>query len=435
MKRELKVAVIAAAVTLTLSGCASNSNSDSVESLPLETNQSQTAIQIDKVKQSIDAAEKVLVSTKEIELDWFATKAVTDAKQALAEAKEYYKEFELDPSEANSSSGFFSSKTNIQAAEEGIAKFNAHINKAKSIRTEVLTILEEAFSYHNQLKEIDAAKHYPTTASQLESELKRLVDDVANENIDDAINGQPKLVTKQRALEVKTVTKIYLSDAQQELKRLKLAKIDMHAPKTLSQAAAAVTAAKAFIAAEPRATTQIIDKVDEAVFSLKHAEQIATVVKKLKAMPESDYERHVLSYEKILLNITLALGADDMRDQALTKQGEGLVQYIKDNLKNEQETMLAQQKLRQDLKDQRARAALLEEKVGKLSAQLIIAKQAAETVPTLETPAVAPAKQAAVETEVKAETPQPAQPAQPAQPEAITEPTTVDTEDASSQEG
>ncbi|UTV28465.1 hypothetical protein [Photobacterium atrarenae] len=433
MKRELKVAAIAAAVTLTLSGCASNSSSDSVASLPLETNQSETAIQIDQMKQSIEAAEKILASTQETELDWFATKSVNEAKQALAEAKEYYSEFELDHSEANSSSGFFSSKTNIQAAEEGIAKFNAHISKAKSIRAEVLTILEEAFSYRTQLQEIDAAKYYPTTARQLESELKRLVDDVANENTDDAINGQPKLVTKQRALEVKTVTKIYLSDAQKELKRLKMAKIGMHAPKTLSQAAAAVTAAKAFIAAEPRATTQIISKVDEAVFSLKHAEQIANVVKKLKAMPESDYERHVLSYEKILLNITKALGAEDMRDQPLTQQGRDLVQYIKDNLKNEQETMLAQQKLRRDLKDQQARAALLEEKVAKLSAQLTVAKQAAEAVPApapqAPVAAATPTKSAAVEAKVDTEAPQ------PAQPEAITEPVDAEAGETTSQEG
>lgn len=433
MKRELKVAAIAAAVTLTLSGCASNSSSDSEASLPLETNQSETAIQIDQMKQSIDAAEKVLASTKETELDWFATKSVSEAKQALAEAKEYYGEFELDPSEANSSSGFFSSKTNIQAAEEGIAKFNAHISKAKSIRAEVLTILEEAFSYRTQLKEIDAAKYYPTTARQLESQLKRLVDDVANENTDDAINGQPKLVTKQRALEVKTVTKIYLSDAQKELKRLKLAKIGMHAPKTLSQAAAAVTAAKAFIAAEPRATSQIISKVDEAVFSLNHAEQIATVVKKLKAMPESDYERHVLSYEKILLNITMALGAEDMRDQPLTQQGRDLVQHIKDNLKSEQETMLAQQKLRRDLKDQQTRAALLEEKVAKLSAQLTVAKQAAEAVPApapqAPVAAAAPTKSAAVEANTNTEAPQ------PVQSEAVAEPVDAAPEEATSQEG
>lgn len=391
MKREFKVAALAAAIAL--SGCASDS--DSTASLPLDTNQSQTAIQIDAVKQSIDMAEKTLESSYQADLDWFASIQVRDAKIALAEAKEYYAEFELDPSEANSSSGFFSSKTNLQATEEGIAKFNAHINKAESIRGEVLIVLEDAFGYREQLATINAAKYYPKTAKQLEQNLKKLVDYVANEDTDKAINAQPELVRKQRALEVKTVTRIYLSDAQKELKRLKTAKVGMHAPETLARAAAAVTAAEAFIAAEPRSTAKIIDKADEAMFSLNHAQQIATVVKKLKAMPEKDYERHVLSYEKILLEITLALGAEDMRDQAISKQGKNLVQYIKDNLRDEQKTMLAQQKVRSELIDEKARTAQLEKEVAKLSAQLLATKQA----PAATAENATPVKSATVTTE------------------------------------
>jgi|GEM_PF-1159471 len=388
MKREFKVAALAAAITL--SGCASDS--DSTASLPLETNQSQTAIQIDGMKQSIDLAEETLSSSYKAELDWFASIQIRDAKKALAEAKEYYAEFELDPSEANSSSGFFSSKTNLQAAEEGIAQFKVHISKAESIRAEVLTILEDAFGYREQLAAINAAKYYPKTAKQLEQNLKRLVDYVANEDADKAINAQPELIRKQRALEVKTVTRIYLSDAQKELKRLKIAKVGMHAPETLARAAAAVTAAQAFIAAEPRATAQIIDKADEAMFSLKHAQQISNVVKKLKAMPEKDYERHVLSYEKILLEITLALGAEDMRDQAISKQGKNLVNHIKGNLQGEQESMLAQQKVRSELIDEKARTAMLEKEIAKLSAQLLATKQA----PAATVEKVAPVKNATV---------------------------------------
>lgn len=388
MKREFKVAALAAAITL--SGCASDS--DSTASLPLETNQSQTAIQIDGMKQSIDLAEETLSSSYKAELDWFASIQIRDAKKALAEAKEYYAEFELDPSEANSSSGFFSSKTNLQAAEEGIAQFKVHISKAESIRAEVLTILEDAFGYREQLAAINAAKYYPKTAKQLEQNLKRLVDYVANEDADKAINAQPELIRKQRALEVKTVTRIYLSDAQKELKRLKIAKVGMHAPETLARAAAAVTAAQAFIAAEPRATAQIIDKADEAMFSLKHTQQISNVVKKLKAMPEKDYERHVLSYEKILLEITLALGAEDMRDQAISKQGKNLVNHIKGNLQGEQETMLAQQKVRSELIDEKAHTAMLEKEIAKLSAQLLATKQA----PAATVEKVAPMKNATV---------------------------------------
>lgn len=410
MKRDFKVAALAVAVAL--SGCASDS--ESTAALPLETNQSQVTIQIDSFVQSLEYAEKKLDSAKQAELDWFASVQVRDAKQALAEAKEYYAEFELDPSEANSSSGFFSSKTNLQAAQDGIVEFNAHIAKAEKIRTDALTILEEAFSYRKQLATINAAKYYPNTAKQLERNLKSLVDNIAREKPEKAISAQPELVRKQRALEVRTVTRIYLSDAQKELKRLKIAKIGMHAPETLAQGAAAVKAAEAFIAAEPRATARIIDKADEAMFSLNHALQIANVVKKLKAMPQKDYERHVLSYEKILLDITLALGSQDMRDQPISQQGKNLVEHIKANMQGDREAMLAQQKTQSDLLDEKARVAILEQKIAKLSTQLLAAEQKPEVLPVKP---VTPVKNAVVSPEATPEVTAPEQ-----------QPTATDTE-------
>lgn len=423
MKRDFKVAALAVAIAL--SGCASDS--ESTASVPLETNLSQVSTKIDTFVQSLESAEKKLEATKASELDWFASIQMRDAKKALAEAKEYYAEFAKDPSQADSSSGFFSSKTNLQAAQDGISEFNAQVAKAEKIRTDALALLEEAFSYRDQLTEIDAAKYYPNTAKQLDQNLKSLVNYIASDNPDKAVNAQPELVRKQRALEVRTVTVIYLSDAQKELKRLKTAKIGMHAPETLAQAAAAVKAAETFIAAEPRATSQIIDKADEAAFALKHAQQIANVVKKLKAMPEKDYERYVLSYEKILLNITLALGSEDLRDQPITQQGKKLVEHIKTNMKDEQEVMLAQQKARSELLDEKARVAALEQKLAKLSAQLLATEQKAEVLPVAP---VAPAKNAAVTPEAAPEVTAPAE--QPAEAEAAPSTETPATESTAS---
>jgi len=428
MKRNFKVAALAAAITL--SGCASDS--DSTASLPLDTNQSQAATQIDNFAQSLESAEKKLESTQKTELNWFATIQMRDAKKALAEAKEYYAEFELDPSQANSSSGFFSSKTNLQAAEDGITAFHTHVAKAETIRAEALTILEDAFGYRDQLVTINAAKYYPKTAKQLELSLKKLVDNIARDNSERAISGQPELVRKQRALEVRTVTRIYLSDAQKELKRLKIAQVGLHAPETLANASAAVTAAEAFIAAEPRATNQIINKADEAMFSLNHAQQVAIVVKKLKAMPEKDYERHVLSYEKILLEITLALGSEDMRDLPISKQGKNLVKRIKDSQQGEQNTMLAQQKVQSELADEKMRAAVLEQKIAKLSAQLLAAQQAPAAAPVkavVPVEQVTPVKNAAVTQEKAPEISAPTQ--QPAEVDLNTEATDPEVNKAS----
>ncbi|MGF1699126.1 hypothetical protein L4D09_02240 [Photobacterium makurazakiensis] len=411
MKKEFKVTVLSAAIIL--AGCASDS--DSTASLPLETNYSETAIQTETLAQSIDSAKQKLNDSQNIELAWFATASVKDAQSALKEAKEYYSVFETDPSKANDSSGFFSSKTNIQAAEDAIVKFNLHITKAMKIREQSLSLLDEAFSFRAQLDEIDAESYYPKTAAQLENELKRLVDYVATEKPDRATKGQPALVTKQRALEVKTVTNIYLSPAENEFARLKNTNVKLHAPETLAAAAASLTAAKAFIASEPRATIKIQDKADEAMFSLKHAGNIGDVVKKLKAMPESSYERHVLSFEKMLLNISLALGAKDMRDLPIGTHGKNLVAHIKQQQLNETNSGQADQQLIAKLKQEVETLTLEVEKVVSLEAtiaQLNAQQLAAEpnnTVPgipvktTEEKVVIAPA------TDVEAATSQPVQ--------------------------
>ena len=132
MKKEFRIAAIVAAITL--SGCASDSNSTA--SLPLETNQTQNETQFQDVTQAIDLANNTLEESHKMELAWFATEQLKDAVDALNDAKEYYAEFELDPSEANRSAGIFSSKTNIQATQDALTQFNLYIQKANTIRSE-----------------------------------------------------------------------------------------------------------------------------------------------------------------------------------------------------------------------------------------------------------------------------------------------------------
>ncbi|MDX1303212.1 hypothetical protein [Photobacterium sp.] len=364
MKKEFRIAAIVAAITL--SGCASDSNSTT--SLPLETNQAQNETQLQDVTQALDFANNTLEESHKIELAWFATEQVKDAVDALNEAKEYFAEFEHDPSEANSSAGIFSSKTNIQETQDALAQFNVYIQKANAIRSEALTVLEEAFSYRKQLDSIEAEKYYPSTTKQLEQQLKKLVNYVADDNAENAIKYQPELVRKQRVLEVKTVTNIYLSESQKELIRQKTANISRHAPETLRHAEATLKAAEAFINAEPRAISRIADKAEEARFALAHSQQVATAVQKLKAMPQSDYERHIVSYEKILLEVSVALGSGDLRDQPISLQGKHLVNHIKTNLQGQNDSLMAQKEAEAKLENKHDQNSALQLEIAELKA-------------------------------------------------------------------
>ncbi len=399
MKKELKLALML--ITLTLAGCASNP--DSASNLSEDAKQSETISQISEFKASLDQAEQQVSKGVEEELDWFAAKHIEEANKALAEAKEYYAKFEFDPSEANSSTGLFTSTTNIGAAKESLNQFNSRMDKARSLKATSLSTLSEAFDYHAQLKKIDAEKYFPSTVKELNTELKKLVDQIADEKTGDAIAAQPALVANQRALEVKTVSKIYLADAQKELDRLIKSDISQHAPKSLSQVSASLNATMAFIAADPRAIDAIKEKADAVLFSVKRAERISLTVKKLKALSSKDYEDFVTGYEKILFEISYTLGTEDKRDLSFEQQGKALVTFINTEMKNLNESEDIQQQLRKKLSNQVAYSKLLEEKIEKLNKDLAELKQPLVKKETQEKDAVAtPAE--TVESETKMDT-------------------------------
>lgn len=337
MKKEFRIAALAAAITL--SGCASDS--DATANVDPQTNQAQLQEQISSFKTEINDAESALKAVEAKDLAWFATRQITDAKDALKEAKEYFSEYESDSSTMNNSIGLFTSTTYLQATTESLDTFTDNLNKAKSIYAETATVLEDALNYRKQLEKIDAKKHYPKTAQQLERQLKTLVDYMANDNKDRAIKSQPELVRKQHNLEVRTITKIYLSDNQKELQRQKTAGVAQHAPKTLRHAEAKLKASETFIATEPRAISSITHKAEETRFELAHSQLIATAVQNLKAMPDKDYERHILSYEHILTDISAALDSGDVRDQPVLQQGKHVVASIKANQKSQNDLIAA----------------------------------------------------------------------------------------------
>lgn len=325
MKMDLKLTALAAA--LLLAGCASDSNNSAATATPA-TNHAEAASEVASLKQQITQAEQRLAQAKTQELDWLATDLMQEATQALQDAKEYYTVIEKDPTQAHSSSGFFSSTTNWQAAEENLKTFNDAVNQAEALQRQAHTLLAEAFSYRTQLHQLKANDIYPSTYQRLDGEFKTLIEWIADNDAERATQAQPALVTKLRALEVKTVVHMYLDDAKKTLASLKKANISQHAPDTLAAAAAAVVAAEAFITADPRDMDTIKQKADDAVFALKHTRHIADAVQQLKLLPAKDYERYVVSQETILLNISQALGADDSRDRALPEQGQAIVTYI-----------------------------------------------------------------------------------------------------------
>jgi hypothetical protein len=373
MKQQLKIAALTAVISLTLAGCASNP--DSAANLAADAKYSQTIVQINELKQAIDSADKSLAKGAEDELPWFATQDIEEAKKALAETKEYYSKFEFDPSKASTSTSFFGSTTYLEAANTAIKTFNQHMNNAVNLKIKAQSTLPEAFDYRAQLKTLNAKQYFPGASQELEDNLKKLVDQIANNKAQAAVSAQPALVAKMRALEVKTVTAIYLTDAKNALDKLMKTDATQHAPKSLSQAMTALTAATAFAATQPRAIDDIKRQSENVMFAVNRAKQIALTVKKLKTIQPKDYEDYIVGYEKVLLSISNALNAEDRRDLTFEEQGKELVSFIETNLKGQEASLQAQQ-LRKELKDQKTYSVLLEEKISTLTNNLEDMKKA-----------------------------------------------------------
>jgi len=365
MLKDFKGSMIAVSIAIALTGCATTGN-NATNSLADEAARSELMIQINSVKQSIDAADKAFEEGKELELNWYASEDFEEAKQALEKAKSYYAEYEANPDEAMDKTGFFSSTTNIEATEESLSIFTAKIASAKATRTLVQTTLTEAFDNREYLKTIDADQHFPDLVKALDKELKDLIDDIADDKTERAIASQAELVAKQRALEVKTITKVYLTKAQESFQALNNTNAKQVAPKSFSEASSTLTEALAFVATAPKQLEQIEEKANLSLFYTKRAELIADEVKQLRSLQQKpqEHESYILRIEALLSPIQEALGSKDARNLSFEEQTKALEDFVAQNLSDDETAEKALQETKALLKEKTEYIEFLRSKIA-----------------------------------------------------------------------
>ena len=365
MLKDFKGSMIAVSIAIALTSCATTGN-NATNSLADEAARSELMIQINSVKQSIDAADTAFEEGKELELNWYASEDFEEAKQALEKAKSYYAEYEANPDEAMDKTGFFSSTTNIEATEENLSIFTAKIASAKATRTLVQTTLTEAFDNREYLKTIDADQHFPNLVKALDKELKDLIDDIADDKTERAIAGQAELVAKQRALEVKTITKVYLTKAQDSFQALNNTNAKQVAPKSFSEASSTLTEALAFVASAPKQLEQIEEKANLSLFYTKRAELIADEVKQLRSLQQKpqEHESYILRIEALLSPIQEALGSKDARNLSFEEQTKALEDFVAQNLSDDETAEKALQETKALLKEKTEYIEFLRSKIA-----------------------------------------------------------------------
>ncbi|MDR9829153.1 hypothetical protein RCJ22_26540 [Vibrio sp. FNV 38] len=319
--------IIYLACAAALSGCASTSSEDAID---LETN---ATIQVGEYDRLMNRLQDTIKTDEEKgQLAWFATDEYSNASRSLREANSHFDEFKNDPTKMNSSS-LFSRGTYRERMEAALDSYDSSYEKSQEIKENTLNQMTKAFDNRQQLLALETSNYFPQTMRRVEEQLKQVVDHSAT-----VTNIEPRrlesLETAQHDLEVRTVKKIYVSDAKAELEKHKVARYNNDAPIIHARAAASIQNVESFIDETPRDIERISLLVEQAQFAIVRAEQITLQVRHLRTLPRENFERYILSQETRLSRINKALEGQDLRNLPLETQSKEIAALVE--LKSQQ---------------------------------------------------------------------------------------------------
>lgn len=235
-------------------------------------------------------------------------------------ADSIFQEFKETPETAFQSYSLFSSSTYLDRFYEEIVTVEKTLSELEHLKRVADDVLKPAITQLNYLNSIDARQYYRSEyvrLTRLYAKLFRLVED---DELSDAREEQEEFLERGHSLEVRTIKKIYISPQEDALRELKRNDVKYYAPISYFRVEAEISSGKGLIERSPRAFAEIKQAVSEIQFELAHAEHIALEVQGLRDRSKDEYESFILDIETKLLQISLALNDNDLRDQSLRTQ-------------------------------------------------------------------------------------------------------------------
>ncbi|WP_353497653.1 hypothetical protein [Vibrio sp. CB1-14] len=313
-KKLISVLMSAALIGCTSTGSSSGSNVGDIDMTSTEQ-----ITMFDSISSRLKEAEQKLISE---ELDWYAVDAHEKMGEALEEAKEYYSEFENDPS-LISDSGFFSSKSYGEKTIEALNSFDSAYKLAVATKQRVQSTMAIAFENKQFLDQLAVKSVYPTDYARVDKQLKNVVDYIArNEDFDS--QRLLSLEKNQHNLEVRTITRKYLGGLEQKKLAQEKQRFSNYAPIVTSRSNSLLEKAKAYINASPRDYEAIENMSNDFAFSLERNEKIVIQVKELKSLSEKQFERYILALEASLQEIAVATGIEKIGNKTLKEQARAI---------------------------------------------------------------------------------------------------------------
>ncbi|WP_338165557.1 hypothetical protein [Vibrio sp. 10N] len=370
--------LICVLMSAALIGCTSTGSSSGTSVGNVDMTSTEQITMFDSISSRLKQAEKKFTTE---ELDWYAVDAYEKMGEALEEAREYYSEFENDPTLINDS-GFFSSKSYGEETTEALNQFDSAYKVATATKNRVQTTMAVAFENRQFLEQLDVKSIYPKDFGQVEKQLKNVVDYIAR-NVDFDSQRLLSLEKKQHNLEVRAVTEKYLGELEKKLKAQEKQRYVTYAPIVMSRSKSLLEKSNAYIDASPRDYDTIKKNSEDFAFSLERNEKMVTQVKELKSLSEKQYERYILALESSLQDIASVTGMDDIGNKTLKEQALAIkvslmdkgnksrladeskfakLQQLNDSLKKQTEALIA------EAQQHKAESLALQQKVKRLSA-------------------------------------------------------------------
>jgi hypothetical protein len=293
-----------------LSGCAAQriANEDSVTQA---TTEKVSELGNDS-ERALSQAEAAYATASSEDLSFYAPLHMEQIQQALKQARSH----EL--------------AGDAQASIESSARVLSLLDSALKNKARAQSALSPLFAQKAVLDEIKAGSVMSARYQREMKELRSLISMIEAGESDKVIDKSAGVLKSLQQLELDTMLRLHWQPANETLEKADDEDADTHAPATFSDAELQVEKAAQTIRRhyQDRALTESTGK--EALRAAQHALYIAREAKNITRLDSAQAEQAALEFEGYLHQLSMTLGAGDMRHMALKDQTLAIVQYAEE---------------------------------------------------------------------------------------------------------
>lgn len=293
-----------------LSGCAAQriANEDSVSQA---TTEKVSELGNDS-ERALSQAEAAYATASSEDLSFYAPLHMEQIQQALKQARSH----EL--------------AGDAQASIESSARVLSLLDSALKNKARAQSALSPLFAQKAVLDEIKAGSVMSARYQREMKELRSLISMIEAGESDKVIDKSAGVLKSLQQLELDTMLRLHWQPANETLEKADDEDADTHAPATFSDAELQVEKAAQTIRRhyQDRALTESTGK--EALRAAQHALYIAREAKNITRLDSAQAEQAALEFEGYLHQLSMTLGAGDMRHMALKDQTLAIVQYAEE---------------------------------------------------------------------------------------------------------